>query len=74
MSRSNMPAEQHEPYDLEMRLRIDAELTDRSCAFIRLQATSPIRWSRLRHGPQKKTREVLTRLTLTGLKPRALGD
>lgn len=34
------PAEKREPYDLEMRRRIDAELTDRSCAFIRQQATT----------------------------------
>ncbi len=37
---AGQPAQKREPYDLEMRRRIDAELTDRGCAFIREQAAS----------------------------------
>jgi arylsulfatase len=37
---AGQPVQKREPYDLEMRRRIDADLTDRGCAFIREQATS----------------------------------
>jgi arylsulfatase A-like enzyme len=36
--RRGEPAQKREPYDLEMRRRIDEELTRRSCAFVRAQA------------------------------------
>jgi arylsulfatase A-like enzyme len=39
--RRGQPAEKREVYDLEMRRRIDEELTRRSCAFIRQQAAAP---------------------------------
>lgn len=36
--RRGEPAQKREPYDLEMRRRIDEELTRRSCEFVRAQA------------------------------------
>lgn len=37
--RRGQPVELREPYDLEMRRNIDAELTRRSCAYVKQQAT-----------------------------------
>lgn len=37
--RRGEPAKKCEPYDLDMRRRIDEELTKRSCAFVRAQAS-----------------------------------
>jgi arylsulfatase A-like enzyme len=38
--RRGEPAQKREPYDLEMRRRIDGELTRRSCAYVRAQASA----------------------------------